>query len=199
MLCPHATDALITAGDTWLSQTVPTLLGQGAVVVVVFDEATGGDKTHGGGHVFALETGDGVAAGATDGTFYSHNSLLAGLENDLQVRPLLGAASTATPLPIPNGITTPAPTVTGFTPGSGASGRQHHDRRNEPHGDVLRRVQRGAGGVLGRGRLNPHGHRPGHGNDRAAHGDDTRWIRYLEHGIHRRTVRPRRRRSSNTR
>ncbi|HZT09670.1 MAG TPA: alkaline phosphatase family protein, partial [Actinomycetota bacterium] len=74
--CPHATDALITAGDTWLSQTVPALLGQGAVVIVVFDEATGGDKTHGGGHVFALETGGGVAAGATDGTFYSHNSLL---------------------------------------------------------------------------------------------------------------------------
>jgi len=120
--CPHATDALITAGDTWLSQIVPTLLGQGAVVVVVFDEATGGDKTHGGGHVFALETGGGVPAGATDGTLYSHNSLLAGLENDLQVRPLLGAASTATPLPIPNGITTPAPTVTGFTPASGASG-----------------------------------------------------------------------------
>jgi hypothetical protein len=120
--CPHATEALITAGDTWLSQTVPTLLAQGAVVVVLFDEATGGDKTHGGGHVLALETGPGVTAGATDGTFYSHNSLLAGLEDDLQVRPLLGAASTATPLPIPNGITTPAPTVTGFTPISGTAG-----------------------------------------------------------------------------
>ena len=120
--CPHATDALITAGDTWLSQTVPTLLEQGAMVVVLFDEAAGGDKTHGGGHVLALETGPGVTGGATDGTFYSHDGLLAGLENYLQVRPLLGAAATATPLPIPNGIAAPAPTVTGFTPSSGTAG-----------------------------------------------------------------------------
>jgi phosphatidylinositol-3-phosphatase len=120
--CPHATDALITAGDTWLSQTVPTLLAQGAVVVVVFDEATGGDKTNGSGHVLALETGPNVPAGVADGTFYSHNGLLAGLENYLQVRPLLGAAATATPLPIPNGIATPAPTVTGLAPTSGTAG-----------------------------------------------------------------------------
>ncbi len=120
--CPKRTDALISAGDAWLSQTVPTLLSQGARVIVLFDEATGGDKTNGGGHVFALEAGPGISAGATDGTFLSHDGLLAGLERYFHVQPLLAGAATANPLPLPDTTTPPAPSVTAFTPDSGSAG-----------------------------------------------------------------------------
>jgi uncharacterized repeat protein (TIGR01451 family) len=121
-VCPKATDAIITAGDTWLSQTVPSLVAQGALVLVVFDEATGGDKTNGGGHVFALEVGPNVTAGATDGTAYNHFSLLGGLQDYFGLTPLLGAAAMNRPLPIPGGPSYPAPSIAGFMPASGSTG-----------------------------------------------------------------------------
>ena len=91
------------------------------------------DKTHGGGHVFALETGDSVAARATDGTFYSHNSLLAGLENDLQVAPPEACASTATLAEIANGRSRAGPDRDrGSRRAQGGVRRQHqHMNRTE--------------------------------------------------------------------
>ena len=96
-LCNDMHDCSITTGDSWLSANVPGLLTAGADVIVVFDEGT--SSTNGGGHVMAVEAGPGVSAGARDGTFYTHYSLLAGVEKHFGL-PLLSNAHTATPLPI---------------------------------------------------------------------------------------------------
>ena len=123
--CPHATDQIVKDGDTWLSQNVPVLLSRGAIVIVTFDEGTGLDATGGGGHVATIMAGPEVAAGAADESAYTHFSLLAGLEHHFGLSPLLGASASATPLPIPGGASPPpAPTISGFSPQSGATGTQ---------------------------------------------------------------------------
>jgi hypothetical protein len=66
-------------------------------VIVTFDEGT--SNTNGGGQVMTVEAGLGVAAGAKNGTVYTHYSLLAGIEKHFGL-PLLSNARTATPLPI---------------------------------------------------------------------------------------------------
>jgi hypothetical protein len=117
--CPNQadTDQIITAGDTWLADNVPTLLARGAIVIVTFDE--GVENTGGGGHILTTMAGPNVLAGAVDGTLYSHFGLLAGLERYFGLAPLLGSAAVATPLPIPTG---PPPTISGFDPSGGGPG-----------------------------------------------------------------------------
>jgi hypothetical protein len=117
--CPPDTDQIITAGDAWLADNVPSLLAAGAILIVTFDE--GEESTGGGGHVLTVMAGPNVAAGATDPVLYSHFSLLAGLETYFGLFPLLGAAATTRPLPIPTGPPPPAPTITGFDPTSGGA------------------------------------------------------------------------------
>jgi phosphatidylinositol-3-phosphatase len=120
--CPSNTTQIVQDGDTWLSANVPALLALGAVVIVTFDEGASGDSRGGGGHVMTVVTGPNVPAGTTDGTAYTHDSLLAGLEDYFGVSPLLGAAATATPLPIPRATPYTVPTITGLTPEEGAPG-----------------------------------------------------------------------------
>jgi phosphatidylinositol-3-phosphatase len=119
-ICPSATHQIITTGDTWLGANVPALLAEGAIVIVTFDEAPG-DNTGGGGHVATVMAGPNVAAGALDATSYGHASLLAGLQDYFGVTPLLGDASTATPIAIPRSTPYPAPAISGFTPAAGAT------------------------------------------------------------------------------
>lgn len=121
-VCPKGTDALITAGDTWLGANVPALLSEGAIVIVAFDEGMDGDKTGGGGHVATIVAGPGVPVGATDATAYDHASLLGGLEDYFDLTPLLGDAATATPVTIPRVTPYPAPTISGLAPESGSVG-----------------------------------------------------------------------------
>lgn len=122
--CPSGTDQIITDGDTWLSANVPALLSEGAVVIVTFDEGATGDSTNGGGHVPTIMAGPNVGVGATDATFYSHASVLAGLEDYFGLTPLLADAATATPLPIPKGTPYPTPTISGLSPEAGGPGDQ---------------------------------------------------------------------------
>jgi len=96
-LCDDMHSCPIRSGDSWLSANVPRLLQAGADVIVTFDEGT--SDTHGGGQVMTVEAGPGVAAGAHDSTFYTHYSLLAGIEKYFGL-PLLSDARTATPLPL---------------------------------------------------------------------------------------------------
>lgn len=96
-LCDDMHDCPISYGDSWLSANVPRLLQAGADLIVTFDEGT--SDTHGGGHVTTIEVGPRVAADTRDGTFYTHYSLLAGIEKHFGL-PLLSNAKTATPLPI---------------------------------------------------------------------------------------------------
>ena len=78
--------------DQWLSQIVPNLTAAGATVFITFDEGCAqprlGDRDR-----------PAVTPGS-DGTSYSHYSVLAGIE-DAYGLPLLGGAATANPLPVP--------------------------------------------------------------------------------------------------
>jgi phosphatidylinositol-3-phosphatase len=96
-VCDDMHSCPIRSGDSWLSANVPGLLRAGADVIVTFDEGT--SNTNGGGQVMTVEAGPGVAAGAKDGTLYTHYGLLAGIEKHFGL-PLLANARTATPLPI---------------------------------------------------------------------------------------------------
>lgn len=118
--CPGKSDQIIRDGDAWLSQTVPSFLSRGAVVIVTFDEAYK-DSTNGGGHVLTAMIGQNVVGGAIDPTPYSHFSLLAGLE-DYFGFPRLASAATSTPFPIPTVPPPPAPTITGFDPTTAKAG-----------------------------------------------------------------------------
>jgi acid phosphatase len=120
--CPSGTDQIITDGDTWLSANVPALLDLGAIVIVTWDEGASGDGTGGGGHVPTIMVGPNVTPGGTDGTHYTHDSLLGGFENYFGVSPLLGAAASATPLRIPRNTPYAVPSITGLTPEEGAPG-----------------------------------------------------------------------------
>ena len=100
-VCPGNNDQIIRDGDMWLSQNVPALLDDGAIVIVTFDEGTAADTTNGGGHVLTVMAGPGVTAGTSDSTPLTHDGLLAGIERYFGVSPMLGGAASATALPIP--------------------------------------------------------------------------------------------------
>ncbi len=100
--CSDAHSCALSAGDAWLAQQVPALLGAGADVIVTYDEGTtdlGAGGGPGGGHVFAVEAGPGVPSGATVTKPMNHYSLLAGIEQRFDLAKL-GGASSVTPLPI---------------------------------------------------------------------------------------------------
>jgi len=84
----------VSSGDAWLRSHVPALRAAGAEVIVSFDEGVGGDQ-----HILTAEVGPEVAAGSVDATAFTHYGLLAGLERHFGL-PLLGAAASATPLPV---------------------------------------------------------------------------------------------------
>jgi hypothetical protein len=63
----------------------------------VFDEGT--DSKGGGGHIYAAMAGSGVRRGVRDRHYYTHRSLLAGIERHFGLRRLHGAKR-ARPLPI---------------------------------------------------------------------------------------------------
>ena len=75
--CLKGSDALEQRSDQWLSQIVAATLSP----------------------MYALETGPAITPGS-DGTSYSHYSVLAGIE-DAYGLSLLGGAATANPIPVP--------------------------------------------------------------------------------------------------
>src|SRR6266571_178603 len=93
--CLKGSDALERRSDQWLSQIVPNLTAAGATVFITFDECCAATL----GPMYALETGPAVTPGS-DGTGYSHYSVLAGIE-DAYGLSLLGGAATANPIPVP--------------------------------------------------------------------------------------------------
>ncbi|MDP9301540.1 MAG: alkaline phosphatase family protein, partial [Actinomycetota bacterium] len=85
-------------GDAWLQHVVPTILTDPSVTVIVtFDEGTAKSAQH----IYAVEVGAGVDAGATDSTLYDHYGLLAGIYEAFGLGTAPNNASTATPFPIP--------------------------------------------------------------------------------------------------
>ena len=93
--CLKGSDALEQRSDQWLSQIVPNLTAAGATVFITFDECCAATLSP----MYALETGPAVTSGS-DGTSYSHYSVLAGIE-DAYGLSLLGGAATANPIPVP--------------------------------------------------------------------------------------------------
>ena len=93
--CLKGSDALEQRSDQWLSQIVPKLTAAGATVFITFDECCAATLSP----LYALETGPAVTPGS-DGTGYSHYSVLAGIENAYGLS-LLGGAATASPVPVP--------------------------------------------------------------------------------------------------
>ena len=74
---------------------MPNLTAAGATVLITFDECCAATLSP----MYALETGPAVTPGS-DGTSYSHYSVLAGIENAYGLS-LLGGAATANPIPVP--------------------------------------------------------------------------------------------------
>jgi phosphatidylinositol-3-phosphatase len=93
--CLKGSDALEQRSDQWLSQVVPGLTVAGATVFITFDECCAATLSP----MYALETGPQVTPGS-DGTSYSHYSVLAGIE-DAYGLSRLGGAATANPIPVP--------------------------------------------------------------------------------------------------
>jgi hypothetical protein len=91
--------ALITAGDTWLSNTVAEIVSSQAysnngVIFVTWDEGEGGDGPVGMIVLSPLAKGGGY----TNTVHYTHSSTLRTLEEIFNVGPLLGDAVNATDL-----------------------------------------------------------------------------------------------------
>jgi hypothetical protein len=95
--CPGG--SLITQGDTWLSNNIPTILNSQAysnngVVFIVWDEGEGGDGPVGMIVLSSLAKGGGYS----NTVHYTHSSTLRTIEEIFDVGPLLGDAANATDL-----------------------------------------------------------------------------------------------------
>jgi hypothetical protein len=91
--CNDMHDCSIATGDGWLRSHVPPLLSLGAVVVITFDEGSGGN------HIYTAVRGPGIGQGVKRTTTFTHYGLLAGIERHFGL-PLLGKAATATAVPL---------------------------------------------------------------------------------------------------
>lgn len=91
--CLHGSSELIRRGDDWLGAHVPQMLANGATVFLTYDEDgdEGINGTLGGGHLYAVEVGPGVAPGSHDAAQYNHYSLLGGIEDAFGLPHLRGA------------------------------------------------------------------------------------------------------------
>ena len=109
-LCHDMHDCAPAEGDTWLRSFVPQILASpawrsGGVLFITWDEAGGGDNRgccgfgSGGGHVLTLVLGPGIPAGLQVATPYNHYSLLATIEDGLDL-PLLGHAADPGTVPL---------------------------------------------------------------------------------------------------
>jgi hypothetical protein len=90
---------LITAGDTWLSTTIPMIQNSAqyrnnGAIFVTWDESEGGDFPIG----MLVLSPKGKGGGYHNSIAYSHSSTLRTMEEIFQVQPFLGGAATATDL-----------------------------------------------------------------------------------------------------
>ncbi len=92
-------NALITAGDTWLSNNIPIIMNSQAysnngVIFVTWDEGEGGDGPIGMIVISPLAKGGGYS----NTIYYTHSSTLLTMQEIFNVGPLLGDAANATDL-----------------------------------------------------------------------------------------------------
>jgi hypothetical protein len=91
--CNDMHDCSIATGDGWLRDHVPSLLSLGAIVVITFDEGSGGN------HIYCAIQGPGIGQGVKRTAAFTHYGLLAGIERHFGL-PLLGKAASARPVPL---------------------------------------------------------------------------------------------------
>lgn len=90
----------LQSADAWLKSNIGPLLNNAAfktdgILIIVFDESSASDKTHGGGHVAAVVVGPGVKRGFRSTQLFQHQSTLKTVLNAVQATPDPGAAPSA--------------------------------------------------------------------------------------------------------
>jgi len=122
-LCDDMHDCLISTGDTWLSQNVPTILNspafttQNSLVLITWDEDDGTQNNQ----VPMLVIAKSVPAGFRSSTLYNHYSMISTIESAWGLSPLTTNDGTATPLSDFFSSTQSAPVFTADTPPTSAT------------------------------------------------------------------------------
>ncbi len=122
-LCDDMHDCLISTGDTWLSQNVPTILNspafttQNSLVLITWDEDDGTQNNQ----VPMLVIAKSVPAGFRSSTLYNHYSMLSTIESAWGLSPLTTNDGTATPLSDFFSSTQSAPVFTADNPPTSAT------------------------------------------------------------------------------
>jgi phosphatidylinositol-3-phosphatase len=98
-LCNDMHDCGITAGDTWLSQTLPVILNSRAyrdngAVFITWDEGAGGSD----GPIGMVVVSPLAKANYSNSIYYTHSSTLRTMQEIFRVRPFLRDAANATDL-----------------------------------------------------------------------------------------------------
>ena len=93
-------DGSLSTADSWLKTNIAPLLAstsfqKDGLLIIVFDESTGSDTQHGGGHVAMVMIGPKVKSGYRSSTLYQHQNTLKTLMKALGLTSFPGAASSA--------------------------------------------------------------------------------------------------------
>jgi acid phosphatase len=93
-------DAPLQVADAWLTTNIAPLISNpnfqnDGLLIIVFDEASGSDSAHGGGHVAAVIVSGKAKKGFQSSAFYQHQSTLRLILEGLGVSNFPGDSSTA--------------------------------------------------------------------------------------------------------
>jgi phosphatidylinositol-3-phosphatase len=94
-------DGSLSTADSWLKTNIAPLLAtpgfqKDGLLIVVFDESTGSDTQHGGGHVAMVMVGPKVKPGYKSSLLYQHQNTLKTLMKALGLSTFPGSAGSAT-------------------------------------------------------------------------------------------------------
>jgi len=92
--------APLQLADAWLQSNIAPLISnptfqKDGLLIITFDESSGNDSAHGGGHVPAVIVSAKAKEGYQSTTFYQHQSTLRLILEGLGISHLPGGASTA--------------------------------------------------------------------------------------------------------
>jgi len=99
-LVDDAHNAPLQVADSWLKTNIGPLIAnsqfqQDGLLIITFDESTGSDSEHGGGHVATVIVSAKARQGFQSTTFYQHESTLRLILQALGISNFPGASSTA--------------------------------------------------------------------------------------------------------
>src|SRR6266700_8246439 len=99
-LLHDAHDGTLSAADSWLKSNIAPLIAsptfqKDGILIIVFDESSGSDTQHGGGHVAAVVVSPKVKPGYRSTTLYQHQNTLKTLMKALGLSSFPGAAGSA--------------------------------------------------------------------------------------------------------